>query len=157
MKKLVLLFALLLAGVQLFAQSAKTEFVPTNFQWSDQIKSIQTEAKGLEVAPYPNSYRNRNSNMGQTFTFTKAEICDKNDKSSKSYKFESTVTIKNDVIDAFLKDQYFQTRIITRYLEEGTLILKTLFPDNSTVTYQKLPGDKELIIEFPEIIIVLGK
>ena len=155
-KSVMLTMPFIAFGLQSTAQSAKTEYVPINLNWSDDSKLIPTEVKVLDVTPYNNLYHSRNSNMGQTFTFTKAEICDKNDKSSKSYKFESTVNIKNDVIDAFLNDRYFQTKIVTRFWKDNTLILKTLLSDNTTVTYQKLPGDKELIIEFPEMIIVLG-
>lgn len=171
MKRLILLLAFIIVGIQLFSQSAKTEYVPMNMDFKDgrneMNKSFQSwRPKALNPsAPIINQNQNisrqqsNNALAGITYTYSKAEVFEKEESKSTSYKFESTVTISPDVFDVFLNNQYFQTKIVSRYWEENVLVFKTLLPDNTVVTYKQLvaDGNKELIIEFPEMIIVLGK
>lgn len=169
MKKLILIIFLFAIKSQLIAQiSAKTEYVPTNFNMKGNDMPNMMKARTLEplntyipIIPQ-NSNREQTTNKslaGITYTYSKAEVFDKIDSKSTSYNFESTVTISPDVFDVFLNNEYFQTKIISRFWMDDILVFKTLLPDNTVVTYKQLvaDGNKELIIEFPETIIVLGK
>lgn len=172
MKKVILIILVFTLKSQLFAQiNAKTEYVPMNMDFkeggNEMNKAFQSyRPKALNTSfPVVNQnqnigrQQNNNALAGITYTYSKAEVFEKEESKSTSYKFESTVTISPDVFDVFLNNQYFQTKIVSRYWEGNVLVFKTLLPDNTVVTYQQLvaDGNKELIIEFPEMIIVLGK
>lgn len=168
MKKLMLIILVFTLKSQLFAQiNARNEYVPMNFsedgnEMTKTFKSWHPKALNPGV-PIVNqnatSNQTNNALAGITYTYSKAEVFEKEENKSTSYKFESTVTISPDVFDVFLNNQYFQTKIVSRYWEGNVLVFKTLLPDNTVVTYKQLvaDGNKELIIEFPEMIIVLGK
>lgn len=170
MKKLILIILVFTLKSQLFAQiNARNEYVPMNMNFNEGRNEMNKAFKSSRLkalnpgVPIVNqnvtSKQTNNASAGITYTYSKAEIFEKAESKSTSYKFESTVTISPDVFDVFLNNQYFQTKIVSRYWKGNVLVFKTLLPDNTVVTYQQMvaDGNKELIIEFPEMIIVLGK
>jgi hypothetical protein len=151
MKRLLVLLTLIIGGIHMFAQSAKTEYVPINLKWKSPGGSNMKANKPFDVAHYDYS------NMVQTFTYTKVTYVDK-ENSSPTQQIDCVVTIKGDVIHVFFGEHHLQNSIVSRYLNEDNVrVMKTIDADNTVITYRIGDAGIYTEIDIPDYTIRLDK
>jgi hypothetical protein len=143
--------ALIIGGIHLFAQSAKTEYVPINLKWNSPGLNNMKASKPFEVAHYDYS------DIVQTFNYTKVTYVDK-ENSSPTQQIDCVVTIKGDVIHVFFGEHHLQNRIISSYVTDDFVrVMKTLDADDAVITYRVGNAGIYTEIDIPDYTIRLDK